>query len=68
MFYSLSDFEKELKKRIHEIPSKNAVNKEIKQYFQTKNAQDVSFNKNGRRKLVKSLEESKQLTQNNQNL
>ena len=44
VFYSLSDFEKELKKRIEEIQSKHDLKKEIKQYFRTKNgkAQDVS--------------------------
>ena len=36
-FYSLSDFEKELKKWIEEIPFKHNLKKEIKQYFRTKN-------------------------------
>ena len=47
VFYSLSDFEKELKKRIQEIPSKHVLKKEIQQYFRSKNgkARDVPLKK-----------------------
>ena len=44
---SLSDFVMELKKRIQETPTKNALKKEIKQYFKTKNgkAQGIPIQK-----------------------
>ena len=45
VFYSLSDFEKELKKRIEEIPLKHDLKKEIKQYFRTKIGKQKMFPK-----------------------
>ena len=53
VFYSLSDFEMELKKRVHENPTKNALKKEIKQYFKIKNrkAKDVPSKKEWKKEI-----------------
>ena len=43
VLYSLSDFEKELKKRIEEIPLKHDLKKEIKQYFKQRMGKQKMF-------------------------
>ena len=53
VFYSLSDFERELKKRVQETPTKNSLKKEIKQYFKTKNgkAQGIPIKKEWKKEI-----------------
>ena len=53
VLYSLSDFEMELKKRVQETPTKNALKKEIKQYFKTKNgkAQGIPIKKEWKKEI-----------------
>ena len=53
VFYSLSDFERELKKRVQETPTQNSLKKEIKQYFKTKNgkAQGILVKKEWKKEI-----------------
>ena len=53
VYYSLSDFEKELKKRVQDSPLKSLLKTDIKQYFRLKSRkfQDVPLKKEWRTDL-----------------